>query len=150
MKIEQEISQKKFRNAWQKSAINLLFTSSWLQLRMRDYMKGYGITPQQYNVLKILKGQFPNPVSTCVLRDRMLDKMSDVSRIIARLQEKELVGVQRASHDKRLVDIVISDKGMELLEKIDMNTDRMDGMLAEQLSAEEAETLSNLLDKLRG
>lgn len=149
MKIEDEIIQKKFRNEWQKAAINILFTSSWLQLKMKDYMKGYDITQQQYNVMKILKGQHPNPVSTCTVRDRMLDKMSDVSRIISRLQEKELVSVCRASHDRRLVDIVISNKGLELVDRIDENADAIDEMVG-NLSKEEAEQLSKLLDKLRG
>lgn len=149
MKIEQEISQKKFRNPWQKSAINLLFTHSWLQLRLKDYMKGFGVTPQQFNVLKILKGQGENPVSTCVVRDRMLDKMSDVSRIVARLQEKGLVNVARAHHDKRLVDIVISSKGLALIDEMDASTETMDSFI-QNLSEEEAIQLSDLLDKMRG
>lgn len=149
MKIEQEISQKRFRNPWQKSVINLLFTHSWLQLRLKEYMKEYGITPQQYNVLKILKGQGEMPVSTCVVRDRMLDKMSDVSRIVARLQEKGLVEVARAHHDKRLVDILISRKGLTLIDEMDANTQTMDNLL-QNLSEGEATQLSDLLDKLRG
>ncbi len=149
MKIEQEISQKKFRNPWQKSVINLLFTHSWLQLQLKEYMKYYGITPQQYNVLKILKGQGETPVSTCVVRDRMLDKMSDVSRIVARLQEKGLVEVARAHHDKRLVDIIISRKGLELIDEMDANTQTMDSLI-QNLSEEEATQLSDLLDKMRG
>src|SRR5688572_25918630 len=106
MKIEDEISQKKkFKNEWQRAVVNVLFTSSWLQLKIKEYMKAYGITLQQFNELRILKGQYPNPVSTNLIRERMLDKMSDVSRIISRLQEKKLVIVKKASHDKRLVDI---------------------------------------------
>lgn len=116
MKIEEEISQKKFRNAYQKSAVNVLFTGNWLQLQIKGFMKPFDITPQQYNVLKILNGQFPTPVSTSLIRDRMLDKMSDVSRIISRLQEKKLVEVCRSSVDKRLVDIIISEGGKKLLE----------------------------------
>jgi DNA-binding MarR family transcriptional regulator len=149
MKIEQEIRQKKFRNEWQKAVINLLFTHSWLQLQMKEFMKSFGITSQQYNVLRILKGQHPNPVSTNTVRDRMLDKMSDVSRIVARLQEKELVVVCKACHDKRLVDIVISDKGIKLLEAIEKQTDDMDGIV-KNISNQEAEQLSDLLDKMRG
>lgn len=149
MKIEEEISQKKFRNAHQKSVVNVLFTGSWLQLQIKNFMKEYDITPQQYNVLKILKGQFPTPVTTSLIRDRMLDKMSDVSRIVSRLQEKKLVDVCRSSVDKRLVDIVIAESGMKLLEAIDNQSDYMDSMI-ENLTETEAEQLSNLLDKLRG
>lgn len=149
MKIEEEISQKQFRNSHQKAVVNILFTGSWLQLQIKSFMKSYDITPQQYNVLKILKGQLPNPVSTSLVRERMLDKMSDVSRIVSRLQEKSLVNVCRSNADKRLVDIVINDSGIQLLEKIDNQSDYMDSMSA-NLTGKEAEQLSNLLDKLRG
>lgn len=149
MKIEEEISQKKFRNAHQKSVINILFTGSWLQLQIKSFMKEFDVTPQQYNVLKILKGQFPTPVTTSLIRDRMLDKMSDVSRIVSRLQEKKLVDVCRSSADKRLVDIVIAESGMKLLETIDNQSDYMDSLI-DNLTETEAEQLSDLLDKLRG
>jgi len=148
MEIEKEISQKKFRSQKQKAIVNVLFTGSWLQLRIKNFMKGYDITPQQYNVLKILKGQFPTPVSTSLICNRMLDKMSDVSRIVSRLQEKELLNVCRSCSDKRLVDIVINDKGIALIEKIDGESDYMDNM-ASNLSEEEAALLSHLLDHLR-
>ena len=148
MNIEKEISQKKFRNQKHKAVVNVLFTGSWLQLRIKEFMKGDDITPQQYNVLKILKGQFPTPVSTSLIRERMLDKMSDVSRIVSRLQEKELVSVCRSCTDKRLVDIVIADKGVTLIEKIDGESDYMDNM-AGKLSEDEATQLSHLLDRLR-
>ncbi len=148
MEIEKEISQKKFRSQKQKAIVNVLFTGSWLQLRIKNFMKGYDITPQQYNVLKILKGQFPTPVSTSLICNRMLDKMSDVSRIVSRLQEKELLNVCRSCSDKRLVDIVINDKGIALIEKIDGESDYMDNM-ASNLSEEEAAQLSHLLDHLR-
>lgn len=150
MKIEDEISQKKkFKNEWHRAVVNILFTSGWLQLRMKEYMKTYGITVQQFNVLRILKGQYPNPISTNLIRERMLDKMSDVSRIISRLQEKKLVAVKKASHDKRLVDIVISIKGLDLLKTIDSEDHHLD-VIMNTLTEEEAAQLSNLLDKARG
>lgn len=149
MKIEDEISQKKFRNEWQKAVINVIFTSSWLQLKIKEHIKEYGITMQQYNVLRILKGQHPNPVSTQLIRSRMLDKMSDVSRIISRLQEKDLVSVARANHDKRLVDIVVTTKGLDLILKVEQNNDKLDS-IAKKLTADEAMQVSDLLDKMRG
>lgn len=148
MKIEEEIVQKKFRNEWQKATINILFTHSWLQVKLKELLKPYGITNQQFNVLKILKGQHPSPVSTNTVRDRMLDKMSDVSRIVARLQEKNLVNVCRSNQDKRLVDIVLSESGMELLNRIDEQNAKMD-TIAKSLTEEDAIQLNNLLDKLR-
>lgn len=148
MKIEEEIVQKKFRNEWQKATINILFTHSWLQVKLKELLKPYGITHQQFNVLKILKGQHPCPVSTNTVRERMLDKMSDVSRIVARLQEKNLVNVCRSNQDKRLVDIILSDKGIALLSSIDEQNAKMD-TIAKSLTEEEAIQLNNLLDKLR-
>lgn len=148
MKIEEEIEQRKFRNEWQKAAINILFSGSWLQLQVKNVLKPYGITSQQYNVLKILKGQSPKPVSTNLVRDRMLDKMSDVSRIVARLQEKELVSVCRASHDKRLVDIIINEKGIRLLDELDALAVQLDNILS-KLTETEATELNRLLDKMR-
>jgi len=149
MKIEEEISQKKFRNEWQKAILNVIFSSSWLQLKIKEQIKEFGITSQQYNVLRILKGQHPNPVSTQLIRSRMLDKMSDVSRIISRLQEKDLVSVSRANHDKRLVDIIITAKGLDLVLKVEQNNDKLDS-IAKKLTADEAMQLSDFLDKMRG
>ena len=148
MKIEEEIVQKKFRNEWQKATINLLFTHSWMQVKLKELLKPYGITHQQFNVLRILKGQHPCPVSTNTVRDRMLDKMSDVSRIVARLQEKNLVNVCRSSQDKRLVDIILSESGIALLTRIDEQNAKMD-TIAKSLTEKDAIELNNLLDKLR-
>ncbi|MDX2248465.1 MAG: MarR family transcriptional regulator [Bacteroidia bacterium] len=149
MKLEDAIKQKTpFKSIWQKVMVNILYTHNWLTDMHKDIFKPYGITPQQYNVLRILRGQHPNPVSTCTIRERMLDRMSDVSRIVDRLVKKKLVVRQICMTDKRLVDVVISESGLALLADVDAKSDEMDHSLA-NLTETEAQQLSDLLDKLR-
>lgn len=147
MGIEQDISQPKFRNEYQKSIVNLIYTYNWMNEKMRHFFDREKITPQQFNILRILRGA-GKPISTLQIRQRMLDKMSDTSRIVDRLLLKELVKKNTCPSDKRLVDVSITDKGKKLLEKIDRYETDMDAVLG-GLSISEAKTLNNLLDKIR-
>jgi DNA-binding MarR family transcriptional regulator len=149
MKIEEAINQKHFRNDWQRATINLLYTHNWVANQMKMLLKPYRITGQQFNVLRILRGQFPEPITTSVIRERMLDKMSDASRIVDRLCKKELVERKTCPNDKRLVDVLITEAGLELLQDIDLHTEKLD-VAQRNLTEEEAIQLSNLLDKMRG
>jgi MarR family transcriptional regulator, 2-MHQ and catechol-resistance regulon repressor len=148
MRIEKEIHQQTFRNNKQKVMINLLYTYGWLIEQIKTFLAPEDITHQQYNILRILRGSHPKPLSTLQIRERMLDKMSDTSRIVDRLIVKDLVKKSTCPTDKRLVDVVITEKGQELLARLDAQTDVMDHIVG-LLSDEEAETLSRLLDKLR-
>lgn len=149
MGIDQDINQSKFRNEYQKAGINLLFTYGWLMERTKEIFATEDITPQQFNILRILRGSFPQPLSTLQIRERMLDKMSDTSRIVDRLIAKGLVKKGVCKADRRLVDVMISDKGKKLLERLDKKQDELDNIIG-NLSVKEAETLSELLDKIRG
>ncbi len=148
MRIEEEIKQKKFRNEYQKSAINLIYTYGWLHNKQKNFFSEYKITPQQYNVLRILKGQHPDAISTSEIKSRMLDKNSDASRIVDRLSSKKLVEKNTCESDKRLVDVTISDKGLELLRQIDLRALEIDNLFS-NLEIEEAVELNRILDKLR-
>lgn len=148
MSIEKDILQNSFRNARQKALINVLYTYGWAVERIRGFLSSEDITHQQFNILRILRGAHPQPLSTLQIRDRMLDKMSDTSRIVDRLVLKELVEKRLCPADKRLVDVTITHKGQELLKRLDENQSGMDDVLS-GLSEEEAEQLSALLDKLR-
>ncbi|MFN4314072.1 MAG: MarR family winged helix-turn-helix transcriptional regulator [Chitinophagaceae bacterium] len=148
MGIEQDIHQAKFRNEYQKAAINLIYTFNWLTEKSRNFFAAEDITQQQFNILRILRGSHPEPLSTLQIRDRMLDKMSDTSRIVDRLIAKGLVKKAICKSDRRLVDIMITDKGRKLLERIDLRQDEMDNLLG-NLSRKEAGLLSELLDKIR-
>jgi MarR family 2-MHQ and catechol resistance regulon transcriptional repressor len=149
MGIDKDIHQNKFRNERHKAMINLLFTYGWTVERLKQFVSDHGITHQQFNILRILRGNHPTPLSTLTIRDRMIDKMSDTSRIVDRLLSKGLVKKVICKKDRRLVDITITDKGLRLLEKLDGRQDEMDGILS-NLSEKEASSLSRLLDKIRG
>ena len=148
MGIEKDIQQTKFRNAHQKAAINLIYTLSWMRDKTRCIFDAEDITSQQFNILRILRGSFPQPLSTLQIRERMLEKMSDTSRIVDRLISKGLVRKVTCKTDRRLVDVVITDKGKKLLERLDEKQDAIDGVLG-NLSEKDANILSDLLDKIR-
>ena len=148
MGIDKDIHQAKFRNEYQKAAINILYTYGWLMERTKELFASEDITPQQFNILRILRGSYPQPLSTLQIRERMLDKMSDTSRIVDRLIAKGLVKKGTCKSDRRLVDITITDKGKKLLEKLDVRQDELDGIIG-NLSEKEAIVLSGLLDKIR-
>jgi DNA-binding MarR family transcriptional regulator len=147
MGIEKDISQSKFRNEYQKGIINFIYTYNWMNEKMKVFFDKEKITGQQFNILRILRGA-GKPLSTMQIRQRMLDKMSDTSRIVDRLILKELAKKNTCPADKRLVDVSITDKGKKLLEKIDRYEKEMDEIFG-NLSAAEAKTLNNLLDKIR-
>ncbi|MGK2861754.1 MAG: MarR family winged helix-turn-helix transcriptional regulator [Chitinophagaceae bacterium] len=148
MGIDQDIHQAKFRNEYQKASVNLLYTYGWLVERTKAVFASENITPQQFNILRILRGSLAQPLSTLQIRERMLDKMSDTSRIVDRLITKGLVKKAICKKDRRLVDVIITDKGIKMLERLDQRQDDLDKIIG-NLSANEAKTLSDLLDKIR-
>src|ERR1700755_3019504 len=117
MALENEINQRKFRNEYQKAGINLIYTYNWLTERLNGMFDKWDLTPRQFNILRILRGA-GKPLSTLQIRQRMLDKMSDTSRIVDRLLLKGLVKKKSNETDRRLVDVAITPKGQKLLEKI--------------------------------
>jgi MarR family transcriptional regulator, 2-MHQ and catechol-resistance regulon repressor len=148
MGIDKDIHQATFRNGYQKAIINLVYTYGWTIEKIKGIIAGEGITHQQYNILSILRGSFPQPLSTLQIRERMLDKMSDTSRIVDRLIGKGLVKKGTCKKDRRLVDVTITEKGKKLLEKMDTCKPKMDAIF-KNLSEKEAGILSDLLDKVR-
>ena len=147
MGIEKDIKQQLFRNEYQKATVNLIFTSNWLTEKIKVFLDNEDITSQQFNILRILRGS-KKPMSTLVIRERMLDKMSDTSRIVERLQKKGLVDKKISEIDKRKVDVEISKRGLTLLEKLDRKNNELDNILS-NLSNDQAKTLNSLLDILR-
>jgi uncharacterized lipoprotein YddW (UPF0748 family) len=147
MALENEINQRKFRTEYQKARINIIYTYNWLSEKINSIFEEWDITPRQFNILRILRGE-GKPLSTLQIRQRMLDKMSDTSRIVDRLLKKGLVRKTPNDEDRRLVDVVITPKGKKLLEKIDPFEDHADKIM-QHLSEEETKTLNKLLDKLR-
>ena len=149
MEIGKEIKQTKFKNEYQKMLINILFTSGWLSAKHTSQIKPYGISTQQFNILRILRGQHPKPATVNLLIDRMLDKNSNASRLVEKLRVKKLVDRAVCPDDRRAVNVIITQKGLDLLDELDKLDD---GMIKElkNLTEKEAATVSMLLDKLRG
>ena len=147
MGIEKDIQQTNFRNEFQKMSINIIYTANWLNEKMGQILSTEDITQQQYNILRILRGS-ECPLSTLKIRERMLDKMSDTSRIVDRLIVKGLVEKTACLKDKRLVDITVTKKGLQLLEKLDALNEQIDSIL-NGVSEKEAHTINQILDKLR-
>jgi DNA-binding MarR family transcriptional regulator len=147
MGIEKDIQQANFRNEFQKMGINIIFTANWLNEHVAGFLNKEDITVQQYNILRILRGS-DVPLSTLQIRERMLDKMSDTSRIVDRLIVKDLVQKSACKADKRLVDITLTEKGLQLVTKLDQYNELIDINLKGVTEAEAA-TINQLLDKLR-
>ncbi len=148
MKIEEEIKSK-FSNDYQKLAVNIMFTHGWLLQLQNELLKKYDISVQQYNILRILRGSHPEPATVTLLKERMLDKMSDASRLVERLRVKELLKREYCEHDRRRSDITITKRGLDLLNEIDKHQLTFEKKL-QKLSTDEAISLNTLLDKLRG
>jgi DNA-binding MarR family transcriptional regulator len=147
MSLEKDINQSKFRNDYQKTVVNIVYTYNWMTEQLKQVFEKEDLTMQQFNILRILRGN-NGPLSTLQIRERMLDKMSDTSRIVDRLIIKGFVKKTINKSDKRLVDVVITEKGKKILTKLDNAEDDMDEIV-NSISAAEAKTLNKLLDKIR-
>jgi len=148
MRIEDELQTKNFRDEKQKAQINILFTASWLNGRINNVLKPYGITHEQYNILRILRGSHPKGLSVIDIKGRMIDRMSNVSRLIEKLRKRELVARENSLDDRRMVTVELTETGIHLLKLLD-NTFLSDEVFPEILSESEAVFLSDTLDKLR-
>ncbi len=148
MSLERDIHQKNFRNDYHKGILNVLFTHNYLMGKMTDVFKQFDTTMQQYNVLRILRGQYPRPATVNLIKERMVEKMSDTSRIVERLRIKGLIQRDLGKTDKRSVEITITEKGLELLDRMQSPVDDMDRFLG-ALTDSEAYELNRLLEKVR-
>jgi len=148
MSIETDIKQKKFRNPYQRLLLNLIYTSNWLGHKQIEILREHDLTPEQYNVLRILRGQHPNPIKVSDISDRMLDKNSNTSRLIDKLLLKDFVKRTSCPSDRRAVDVVITETGLDVLVIIDPKVEEWENNL-DGITYEEADAISALLDKLR-
>ncbi len=148
-KIEDAIQQKEFKDPFNKVVVNILYTQSYLATAQNSLFKPYAISPEQYNVLRILKGQAGIPTTVSSIQDRMLNKMSNASRLVEKLKSKELVNRTECPNDRRQVDILITQKGLDLLQDLRPQVEEANRDFI-NLNLEEIETLNDLLDKMRG
>ena len=148
MTIAEEIKQKEFKSPYQKLMINLIYTVNWIRDKNKDLYKKYGVTNQQYNVLRILKGAHPKVKSAGEIKDVMLDKSPDLTRLLDRIVSKGFVERDICPDNRRKMDIKITNKGLELLKKMGSEISKIESSLG-SLTEEEANIASDILDKIR-
>ncbi len=148
MPLEQDIRQGKFSNEHQKASINILYSGSWLYNINVAYLKKFDITPEQFNVMRILRGSHPTPMMLADITARMIDKNSNCTRLVEKLRQKGLVSREICKNNRRQVDISITNKGLQILKKIDVDTPDWTRTI-EKITKAEAKELNRILDKLR-
>ncbi|GAB2623201.1 MarR family winged helix-turn-helix transcriptional regulator [Belliella aquatica] len=149
MRIEEAIKQKEFKDPFNKVVVNLLYTSSYIVSNQSSLFKPLALSPEQYNVLRILRGQNGKPITVSSIQDRMLNKMSNASRLVEKLKQKDFVVREECPSDRRQVDIMITDKGLAILKELESAVYDFNKQIV-HLSEEETIQLNTLLDKLRG
>ncbi|MEZ5015599.1 MAG: MarR family transcriptional regulator [Flavipsychrobacter sp.] len=147
--IEELIITKPMKDPYMRAYINIMYTGVWLQQNVSQVLKPFDITEPQYNVLRILRGQQGSPMNLYEIQDRMIQKMSNVSRLIDKLLVKGLVERNECQDNRRRVDIVIREAGLKLLEDIEQPLLAMLGNVSKNITEEEARMLGDVLDKLR-
>ena len=148
MKLEDELKQKTFGSPYRRMVVNVMFTDNWLQKELSCQLKQYGVSLQQNNVLGILRGQYPNPATLGLVQERMLDRDSNATRLVDKLLEKGLVTRCQCADNRRKVDIMNTEKGLELLKQTDTIMQNLEEKYS-QISEEEAIKIGELMDKLR-
>jgi len=148
MRLEDEIHQQKFSSEWHKATVNLLFTHGWIVTKIKAFLHQYDISLPQFNVLRILKGSHPKPLTTSIIAERMLDRASDASRIVDRMYKKGWVAKSSCKSDKRLVDVQLTAEGLKLIQSINQYSEQMDEILG-KLTLEDVQQLNAILDKIR-
>jgi DNA-binding MarR family transcriptional regulator len=148
MRLEEELQQKKFSSELLKAILNIEFTGNWLDAEANRVLKPFEISSQQYNVLRILKGQGDNAISVNNIMGRMINKMSNASRLVEKLRKKGLIERVTCESDRRQVDVRITKKGLKLLVESGAAMNKFDKMKS-KLTEKEAKQLNELLEKIR-
>ena len=149
-RLQEELRQgPPFHSVYQEAALGLLRTADVLHRCFEALYEPYGITAQQYNVLRILRGARPKPLPTMEIAERMIERAPGITRLVDRLADKGLVSRERCPTDRRQVLCEITASGLELLEDLDEPVARADDEMLSMLSEDEARTLVSLLDRVR-
>lgn len=149
MKLEDELKMPKFRSPFQKASLNLMFTGEWMMARVDGLLKPYDISSQQFNVLRILRGQHGKPLNLFTIQERMLNRMSNATRLVEKLRLKGLVTRELCEQNRRKVEIAITKKGIELLDSLDPLMKQLEEDTFKSLTEAEAQHLSDILDRVR-
>ncbi len=148
MGISEDLKQRTFISETSKSVVNIIFTGNWMMQKMHELLKPFGLTPQQYNVLRILRGQQNNPMTVLAITERMLDKTSNASRLVDKLLEKKFVLRKECPRDRRAVDIIILPAGLTILSEIDQVQKAWE-MNFQSINPDKMSQLNDLLDEFR-
>ena len=148
MPIEADIKQEKFNNEFEKAAVNILFTGGWLYNINSTRLKRFDVTPEQYNVLRILRGRHPETMMLAEITSRMIDKSSNATRLVEKLRQKGFANREICENNRRQVDISITDKGLSVSKKIQTASHACISTL-KNISKADAQELNRILDKLR-
>ena len=150
MTIEEAIQQKTFISEFHKAHINLFYTQAWMELQMIQVLKPFNISPQQFNILRILRGHYPKPASIRELTDRMIDKASNASRLVDKLLAKGFVIKTACINDNRRMEVIITKKGLDHLTNASATVEQSIHQSFGDLSQEETQLLNSFLDRIRG
>lgn len=149
MTLEEELKMKPITNAHHRAELNVIFTGAWMTERMNSILKPFGISEQQYNILRILRGQKGKPINLLSISERMIHKMSNTTRLVEKLRLKGLLQREVCEHNRRMVEIVITKDGLKMIDKVDEVLKHQHQILHDKLTTEEATLLASLLDKFR-
>ncbi len=150
MKLEDVLKMKKFESEYHRATLNIIYSGIWLLEQVNSVLKPYGLSDQQYNVLRILRGQKGKPANLFSIQERMIHPMSNATRLVEKLRLKGLVKREICEKNRRKVEITITKKGLDLLDEIQPAITKSENAMATQLSKKEAAQLADLLDKMRG
>lgn len=149
MTIEQELKTSRFHNEIHKAELNVMFTASWLKTHVNKRLKQYELTNEQFNVLRIIRGHEPSPVCVKDITERMIDRNSNTTRLLDKLDEKRLIRRSPSKEDRRELSISLTKAGKALLQRIDDDEEQTTPTVSDALTELEAQLLNVLLDKLR-
>ena len=149
MKLSDEIRQSKLLDAHTEAVLNIHFTSHWLYRVFQDQLKEFDVSPEQYNILRILRGNRGGTYNLCEVQERMLNRTANATRLVEKLRKRGLVNREPNGEDRRRVDIAITHEGLSLLAKMDRPSERINRGTAQALTSEEARSLTQLLERLR-
>lgn len=150
MKLEEELKMSTIQNPHHRASLNILFTGAWMGDRMNSIIKPFGISEQQYNILRILRGQKGASLNLQDISSRMIHKMSNTTRLVEKLRLKGLVERHVCEENRRKVQISITPEGLKTIEKVAVEISASQDDFSTRINEEEAIMLANLLDKIRG
>lgn len=149
MKIEEVVKSNAIMGLSQKAVLNIIYTQNNINERLFEILKPYDLSNEQYNVLRILRGQKGNPANMCLIQERMLAKTSNTTRLVDKLLLKELVTRKVCKENRRKIEVLITEKGLDILKELDPKVDNYEQNIVANLSSSELEQLNDLLEKIR-